>query len=111
MGAAFRGAFREADVLARLGGHEFVAFARCGAVGHGRAVEGARATAPRVQARPEALLAEARPDGAPPYRLAGSAGVALLDPGSPATLSALMVEADAALYARKRARRGVAAAA
>jgi diguanylate cyclase (GGDEF)-like protein len=105
-----RRTFRDADVVGRLGGDEFVAFARTGAAGP-RALEHARETAARVQHRLQALLAEATLATGRPYTLAGSAGVALFDPAAPATLSALMVEADAALYDRKRARKRAAAAA
>jgi diguanylate cyclase (GGDEF)-like protein/PAS domain S-box-containing protein len=99
-----RRTFRDADVVGRLGGDEFVAFARTGAAGP-RALEHARETAARVQQRLQALLAEATLAAGRPYTLAGSAGVALFDPAAPATLSSLMVEADAALYDRKRARK------
>lgn len=100
-----RRAFRDSDVVGRIGGDEFVAFARCG-VGPGcsSALDGARATAARLQGRIQALLAEANLAAGRPYGLAASVGVALFDPAASTTLSALMMAADAALYDRKRAR-------
>ena len=78
----------------------------CGdAAGGGGALENARATAARVQARLHAELAEANRQALRPYALATSVGAAVFDPASGATLSALMLEADAALYERKRARK------
>ena len=107
MAAVLRQAFRDADVVGRLGGDEFVAFARCGQgpSGAGGALENARATAARLQTRLHAALAESNLAAGRPYTLATSVGVALFDPAQATTLSALMVEADAALYDRKRARK------
>jgi diguanylate cyclase (GGDEF)-like protein/PAS domain S-box-containing protein len=101
-----RRTLRESDVVGRLGGDEFVAFARCGAGADGEsALEHARETAARVAERLDGLLAAENVAAGRRYALGASVGVALLDPDAPCTLSALMVEADAALYDQKRARR------
>jgi diguanylate cyclase (GGDEF)-like protein len=107
-----RRAFREADVVGRLGGDEFVAFGRCGTgAAAGGPLDGARATAARLRQRVERLLAEESRTIARPYALAGSAGVAVFDPATPATVSTLLLEADVSLYDRKRARKRVGVAA
>ena len=110
--AVLRRAFREADVVGRLGGDEFVAFGRCGTgAAAGGPLDGARATAARLRQRVERLLAEESRTIARPYALAGSAGVAVFDPATPATVSTLLLEADVSLYDRKRARKRVGVAA
>ena len=105
-----RQTFRESDVVARIGGDEFVAFAAHG-VGQSSEVI-ARAVIGRLQAQLAALNAAGRH----PWSLAVSVGVAwepngegaarAIAPHDPAAaLDALLAEADAMLYEEK-ARRG-----
>jgi diguanylate cyclase (GGDEF)-like protein/PAS domain S-box-containing protein len=87
-----RQSFRQSDVLARVGGDEFVVLA----------VESSRARGEALVAR----LAErvrawnAAREGRPPLSL--SVGVAWYDPERLCTVDALLAAADAAMYRRKR---------
>ncbi len=89
-----RGAVRDSDVVARLGGDEFVVLAGEGAASAGstfaerikREVEGHNAV-------PGAL------------HLSLSVGKAVFDPKAPTTIEKLLVDADAAMYEQKAARR------
>ena len=89
---AFVGSFRNADVLARMGGDEFAALL-AGTADVGIPLE-----------RMEAALRRASADTGLP--LAVSIGFAVFDPAQPRDLDALLAEADAAMYAAKEARRG-----
>lgn len=90
-----RATFRASDVVGRLGGDEFVVVA----VDTGDDPDGVR-----LRARLDAALAAPGPTGAPP--LAVSVGVVVHDPRLGArTLDELLADADARMYAAKRARR------
>ena len=92
-----RHTIREGDLAARLGGDEFVVYA----TGAATADEG-EALAARLRQQlsraNEAAMAEGRP-----YALRFSVGVAATEGGD--DLDAVLTRADAALYARKLARR------
>lgn len=85
--------FRAADVVARLGGDEFVALVR-DERGDIPDVLTERLAA-RVAAHNESELRE--------FTLSLSVGSATYDPLQPKSLAALLAEADAAMYERKRA--------
>lgn len=90
-----RATFRASDVVGQLGGDEFVVVA----VDTGDDPDGVR-----LRARLDAALAAPGPTGAPP--LAVSVGVVVHDPRLGArTLDELLADADARMYAAKRARR------
>jgi diguanylate cyclase (GGDEF)-like protein/PAS domain S-box-containing protein len=91
-----REVFRESDVVARYGGDEFVVLACEGAEPH--APDTLRA---RVQAAVESC--NRRGDAGVPISM--SIGTATFDPRAPRPLEQLMRDADAGLYAHKRARR------
>lgn len=85
-----KGCFRAADVLGRLGGDEFaVLFADTGK-------DGAAAAARRFE---EALTAHAEPEL--PFAISVAAGFVARRPGGP-PLDAILLRADAVMYARKR---------
>jgi diguanylate cyclase (GGDEF)-like protein/PAS domain S-box-containing protein len=100
---ALRSTFRESDVVGRVGGDEFVALAP--AAGAVNGADGFEAVIDAWRARLECALAD-QPGrevygGAP---LSVSVGWVVSTPDDERPLEALMEEADAALYARKRAR-------
>ncbi|MDF1504373.1 PAS domain S-box protein [Roseisolibacter sp. H3M3-2] len=97
VGEVLRGTVRDADFSARFGGDEFAVYA----VGLRESGEG-HVLAARLQAR----LAEhnrAAAAAGRPYEIGFSVGVAEVEPGD--TPETLLARADAALYARKLARR------
>ena len=90
-----REVFRDSDIIGRYGGDEFVILA-CGSRDPA-AVEILRA---RLQATLDA--SNRRDEAGVPISI--SVGTAVYDPAAPEPLESLMGRADAALYARKRAR-------
>jgi diguanylate cyclase (GGDEF)-like protein len=88
-----RETFREVDVVARLGGDEFVAL-----VALERSDVPDLVTA-RLVSRVDAFNDHSLRD----FALSLSIGSATYDPRAPRSLSALLAEADAAMYERKRA--------
>jgi len=91
-----RGAFRVSDIVARLGGDEFVALA----------YDASADDAAKVEARVTSALEEFNATSKRAYRLAASVGTTILAPGDALTLEQLVIEADRAMYERKRAKRG-----
>jgi diguanylate cyclase (GGDEF)-like protein len=87
---------RDADLVARVGGDEFVV------LGVVKDEVGATAFAQRLRERLDAHNASA--DRA--YRVSLSVGTAVFTPGQSTTLDALRAEADAAMYKQKKGRRG-----
>jgi diguanylate cyclase (GGDEF)-like protein len=94
---AIRATVRDADFGARLGGDEFAIYAVGVAAGQGHTI------AARLRANLDAHNAAAAARGRP-FRVELSVGVAELEAGD--DLDGLLARADAALYARKLARRG-----
>lgn len=93
---ALESSFRDSDILARIGGDEFVVLA-LNASGQGQKAIIQRCTANLQRASRE----EAR------YKLSLSIGAARFDPRSSATLGELIAEADAAMYNQKRIHRKI----
>ncbi|MFC1654606.1 diguanylate cyclase [Myxococcota bacterium] len=93
--AVFRQTFRDSDILARIGGDEFVALA-LESPGSKDGVLTAR-----LQANLDAHNAEANR----PYRLSASVGVIRYDPKVPRNIDELLEEADRSMYVNKRSRR------
>jgi diguanylate cyclase (GGDEF)-like protein/PAS domain S-box-containing protein len=92
-----RATVRDADFGARLGGDEFAIYAVGVGAGQGHTI------AARLRANLDAHNAAAEARGRP-FRVELSVGVAELEAGD--DLDGLLARADAALYARKLARRG-----
>lgn len=91
--------FRGSDVLARLGGDEFVVLA----------VEaGQHQSLESMSRRLEQNLKKASSSGGP-CTLSLSVGVARFDPKNPITLGELLVQADRAMYEKKRKNKSMAA--
>lgn len=89
---AFDGAFRGADVVARMGGDEFAAL-----------LVGAPSPAVPIERLRLELGRRSVPGEAP---LSVSLGAALFDPQAPVDLDDLIADADAAMYLDKASRRG-----
>ncbi|HWR38264.1 MAG TPA: diguanylate cyclase [Patescibacteria group bacterium] len=93
---SLRHCFREADVLARVGGDEFAALVPgCGP-------EQAEKVLQRLQ---EAVRINNEENSERPYQLSLSAGFAIAPPGKRTGNGELMVEADQAMYRDKRRRK------
>ncbi len=87
-----RKVFRDSDVVARLGGDEFVVL-----------VSGADAATEKIHDRVRQAVTEFNAGGAP-FRLSLSVGTSTYDGTNPAPLEQLLVQADARMYEKKRAR-------
>jgi diguanylate cyclase (GGDEF)-like protein len=94
--AILKKTFREADILARVGGDEFVVLAL------DASVESAELLTNRIQAALEARNQQ----GDTTYLLSLSLGIARYDPEAPCTVSELIVQADGLMYHQKQARKG-----
>jgi diguanylate cyclase (GGDEF)-like protein len=89
-----REVFRESDIIARIGGDEFVILAVDS--------DGAQSETLINRIHQRCILANLRK--ARPYVLAMSAGSAEFDPDQPNTLEGLVAQADQAMYAAKQGR-------
>ena len=87
--------FRESDIIARIGGDEFVIIPTDDN-GEGRV----------MISRLRAVIEERAMTSGHPYRLSVSMGTAYYDPSSPATVEELLAQADSAMYEMKRAKQG-----
>jgi diguanylate cyclase (GGDEF)-like protein len=92
--AILRQTFRDSDIVARMGGDEFVVLASD--IAHG--------TGPLIVERLRHELAARNERDGFSYRLSFSVGVATFDPERPPELEDLLATADAMLYEQKRAR-------
>jgi diguanylate cyclase (GGDEF)-like protein len=90
-----RKTLRESDVVARMGGDEFVALAMT-AIGDG---------ADSLVARLQDNVRDMRPLDGMTYRMGISVGLARFDPATDMTLDDLLRQADQGLYGHKRTRR------
>lgn len=87
----FRHVFRSSDILGRLGGDEFVVLA-----------EGEPAAEAALRLRLGDEIGRHNETAGRAYRLSTSMGVANFEPRKPATLSALLQQADRQMYEHKR---------
>jgi diguanylate cyclase (GGDEF)-like protein/PAS domain S-box-containing protein len=90
-----RQVFRDSDILARLGGDEFVALL----------TDTGEAAAAHSVTRLRGVLDEANRHASDAERVGFSLGVVCFDPAKPEALDQLMYQADAAMYAQKKARK------
>jgi diguanylate cyclase (GGDEF)-like protein/PAS domain S-box-containing protein len=90
-----RSSFREADVVARIGGDEFVVLTT------DTAPDGLE----RMRGRFVEALSAHDTGREPPHALSVSCGVAVSEPGAPCDLDELLGRADALMYADKQAHR------
>ena len=88
--------FRESDILARIGGDEFVVLA----------VDASKESAEILTNRIQSALEVRNQLGDESYQLSISLGVACYDPEDPRTLSELIAQADGLMYHQKQARKG-----
>jgi diguanylate cyclase (GGDEF)-like protein/PAS domain S-box-containing protein len=88
--------FREADILARFGGDEFVVLA----------VDASLESAEVLTNRIQVTLERRNQGGDRPYQLTLSMGVARYDPEAPCTVSELIAQADGLMYDQKQAGKG-----
>ncbi|MGD0878092.1 MAG: diguanylate cyclase [Anaerolineales bacterium] len=91
-----KNSFREADILARFGGDEFVALAV------DAALENANILSTRIQVALQAHNLKADRT----YTLSLSTGMVCYDPETACTISEMIAQADAQMYAQKQARKG-----
>jgi diguanylate cyclase (GGDEF)-like protein len=89
--------FREADILARFGGDEFLVLAV------DASVENADVLTNRIQS----FLERGNQQGDWPYQLSLSLGIANYDPEAPCTLSELIAQADDLMYQQKQEKKGI----
>lgn len=90
-----RGAFRESDITARIGGDEFAVLA----------LDAAPDSRRNLRKRIAERISKHNQTADRPYDLSVSVGVALHDPKRPTTLDELLADADARMYEEKRAKR------
>jgi len=93
--AILKKAFREADIVARIGGDEFVVLAI------DSSIEGGEILTNRIQS----FLERRNQTGNCLYQLNLSMGTACYDPEAPCTVSELIAQADGRMYAQKRDRK------
>ena len=90
-----REAFRDSDIIGRVGGDEFAVLA----------LQAAGATAEDILARLEEGLTARNEQAGRQYQLTLSVGIAVYRPSAPVSLDELMAQADARMYEQKWARR------
>jgi len=94
--AVLKGTFREADILARFGGDEFMVLA----------VDASMESANVLTNRIQSSLEKRNQQGDWPYQLALSLGIAHYDPEAPCSVNELIAQADSQMYQQKRAMKG-----
>jgi diguanylate cyclase (GGDEF)-like protein/PAS domain S-box-containing protein len=90
--ATLKETFREADIVARMGGDEFVVLA----------VDASMERVDSLTNRIQSILEKRNQAGDRPYRLSLSLGIAQYDPEAPCTLSELIAQADDRMYRQKQ---------
>jgi diguanylate cyclase (GGDEF)-like protein len=94
--AILKETFREADIVARIGGDEFVVLA----------VDASMERADVLTNRIQAALKRRKQPGDRPYQLTLSLGISNYDPEAPCVVSELIAQADGRMYRQKQASKG-----
>jgi len=94
--AVLKETFREADILARFGGDEFMVLA----------VDVSMETEDVLTNRIQSILERRNHQGDRPYHLSLSLGIAHYDPEAPCTMSEMIAQADGQMYQQKQAKKG-----
>jgi len=87
--------FRDSDIIARVGGDEFVVLA----------IEAQRRSVPVISRRLQDNLAVCNTKAGTRYQLSLSVGYALYDPHSPCSTDELITQADKSMYEQKRSKK------
>ena len=87
--------FRESDIIASIGGDEFVMLA----------MNSLETSGEKLINRFEQVLNDHHLQTKPPYKLAMSFGIACFNPQNPSSIDALLVEADKLMYENKQRKR------
>jgi diguanylate cyclase (GGDEF)-like protein/PAS domain S-box-containing protein len=95
MAAILRLSFRSSDIIARIGGDEFV----------GLALESSEYSSEKIVTRLRHNLDAHNKVADRPYQLAMSVGVSIYDPGHPRSLTELIEQGDQEMYGEKRKKR------
>ena len=90
-----KGTFRQSDIVARIGGDEFVVLA----------LETSWAFAETLSTRLQQSLRSHNAEAGRPYKLSFSVGYSYYDPGAPCSLEELIARADSDMYEQKLASR------
>jgi diguanylate cyclase (GGDEF)-like protein/PAS domain S-box-containing protein len=93
--AVLKETFREADIVGRIGGDEFVVLA----------VDASMEHAEIIHKRLQSVLEAHNRQGDHPWQLSLSVGIVRYDPEAPATVNELIAKADGLMYAQKQARK------
>jgi diguanylate cyclase (GGDEF)-like protein len=88
-------AFREADIVARVGGDEFVILG----------IKGVETSAEKLLHRLEMVLNDQQLQRRRPYTLSMSLGIACFDPQRPCSIDLLLAQADQLMYENKQKKR------
>ncbi|MEW6067172.1 MAG: diguanylate cyclase [Nitrospirota bacterium] len=84
--------FRKSDIIARMGGDEFVVLALCAN----------KMSAGIINARLKNWIEEFNSKGGRPYKLSLSIGIVCYDPEKPASIDELLIQADKLMYEQKQ---------
>jgi diguanylate cyclase (GGDEF)-like protein/PAS domain S-box-containing protein len=95
--AILKETFREADIVARIGGEEFVVLA----------VDASMESTGVLISRIQAALKRRKQQGDQPYQLSISMGIAHYDPEAPCTVNEMIAQADGRMYRQKQARKAI----
>jgi diguanylate cyclase (GGDEF)-like protein len=87
-----KGTFREADIVARIGGDEFVVLA----------VDASMESVDIPTNRIQSFLEKGNHQGEWPYQLSFSLGMAHYDPEAPSTVGEMIAQADGRMYQEKK---------
>ena len=95
--AVLKKSFREADILARFGGDEFMVLA----------VDASMESADVLTNRIQSFLERSNQQGDWPYQLSLSLGIAYYDPEAPCKVSEMIAQADGRMYQQKQEKKRI----